>query len=96
MCFHTEPGDQSSCTEFHNRRPPRDANYVTVFSLLEMHMAGTSSDPDVVLLHRALKVQCDLILIYYWGGLCSAMPTGGSPCSAVLRHLRAVNTLVHE
>ena len=26
----------------------------------------------------------DLILIYYWGGLCSAVPMGGGPCSAVL------------
>ena len=69
---------------------------VTVLSLLEMHAAGTSGDPDVVLLRRAFRVQCDLILIYYWGGLRSAAPTGGSPCSAVLRHLRAVNALVCE
>ena len=70
--------------------------YVTVLSLLEMHAAGTSGNPDVVLLCRAFKVQCDLILIYYWDGLRLAVPTGGSPCSAVLRHLRAVNALVHE
>ena len=54
-----------------------------------------SSNPDVVLLHWAFWVQGDLILIYYWGGLCWVVPTGGGPCSAVLRHLRAVNTLVH-
>ena len=57
---------------------------------------GTSGDPDVVLLRRAFWVQGDLILIYYWGGLRSAVPTGGSPCSAVLRHLRAVNALVRK
>ena len=96
MCFHTELGDQSSHAKFHNRRPPRDANYVTVLSLLEMHVAGTSGDPDVVLLRWAFRVQCDLILIYYWGRLHSAGPTGGGPCSAVLQHLRAVNALVRE
>ena len=57
--------------------------------------SGTSSDPDVVLLRWVFWVQGDLILIYYWGGLCSAAPMGGSPCSAVLWHLRAVNALVH-
>ena len=36
----------------------------------------------------------DLILLYYWGGLRSAAPTGGGPCSAVLRHLRVANALV--
>ena len=46
--------------------------------------AGMSGDPDVILLHWAFWVQGDLILIYYWGGLCSAVPTGGGPCSAVL------------
>ena len=56
--------------------------------------SGTSSDPDVVLLCWAFWVQGDLILIYYWGGLCSAAPMGGGPCSAVLRHLRVVNALV--
>ena len=57
--------------------------------------AGTLSDPDVVLLRWAFWVQGDLILIYYWGRLCSAVPTGGDPCSAVLRHLRVANALVH-
>ena len=52
------------------------------------------SNPDVVLLHWAFWVQGDLILIYYWGGLCSAAPMGGDPCLAVLRHLRAANALV--
>ena len=52
--------------------------------------------PDVDLLCWALWVQGDLILIYCWGGLHSAVPTGGGPCSAVLRHLRVVNTLVRE
>ena len=97
MCFCAEPGDQSSRAEFHNQRPPRDANYVMVLSLLEMHAAGTSCDSDVVLLRQAFRVQCDLILIYYWGGgLRLAVPMGGGPCSAVLRHLRAVNPLVCE
>ena len=55
-----------------------------------------SGDPDVVLLRQAFRVQCDLILIYYWGGLCSAVPMGGGPCSTVFQHLRVVNALVHE
>ena len=58
--------------------------------------AGKSGNPDVVLLCWAFWVQGDLILIYYWGGLHSAAPTGGSPCSAVLRHLRVVNALARE
>ena len=45
---------------------------------------GTSSNPDVVLLRWAFWVQGDLILIYYWGGLCSVAPMGDSPYSAVL------------
>ena len=56
--------------------------------------SGMSSNPDVVQLHWAFWVQGDLILIYYWGRLRSAAPMGGGPCSAVLRHLMAVNTLV--
>ena len=70
--------------------------YVTVLSLLEMHAAGTSGDPNVVLLRRVFRVQCDLILLYYWGRLRSAAPMGGGPCSAVLRHLRAANALARE
>ena len=37
----------------------------------------------------------NLILLYYWGGLRLVAPMGGSPCSAVLLHLRVANTLVH-
>ena len=55
---------------------------------------GTTSDPDVILLHWAFWVSGDLILIYYWGVFRSAMPTGGSPCSAVLRPLWAANAMV--
>ena len=40
-------------------------------SLLEMHSAGMTNDPDVVLLRWAFWMPGDLILIYYWGGLCS-------------------------
>ena len=54
-----------------------------------------SATPNVVLLRWAFWVHSDLILIYYWGGLRLAAPTGGGPCSTVLRHLRAANTLVH-
>ena len=46
-----------------------------------------------ILLRWTFWVQGDLILIYYWGGLCLAVPMGGGPCSAVLQHLRVVNTL---
>ena len=53
-----------------------------------------TNDPDVVLLRWMFWVQGDLILIYYWGGLCSVAPTGSGPCSTVLRHLRVVNALV--
>ena len=56
---------------------------------------GMFGDPDGVLPHWAFWVQSDLILIYYWGGLRSVVPTGGGSCSAVLRHLRLANALVH-
>ena len=69
--------------------------YMSRFSLCwRCTRSGMSSDPDVVLLHWAFWVQGDLILIYYWGGLCLAAPMGSSPCSAVFRHLRVVNALV--
>ena len=53
-----------------------------------------TNDPDVVLLPWAFWVQGDLILIYYWGGLCLVAVMGGSPCSAVLRPLWAANAMV--
>ena len=74
---------------------PKYAIYVTVLSLLEMHSGGNvqrlrcrPSSPGVL-------GASDLILIYYWGGLRLVVPMGGGPCSAVLRHLRVANALVH-
>ena len=58
--------------------------------------AGTAGDPMWSYHAGAFWVRGDLILIYYWGGLHLAAPTGGGPCSAVLRHLRAANALVRE
>ena len=57
---------------------------------------GTTSDPDVVLLRWAFWVRSDLILIYYWGGLHSAVPMGSGPCSAVLLTLWVANAMVHK
>ena len=68
--------------------------YVTVLSLLEMHSGGNVRRPRCRPSSPGVLGASDLIVIYYWGGLCSAAPTGDSPCSAVLRHLRAANTLV--
>ena len=67
---------------------------VTVLSLLEMHSGGNVWRPRCCPSSPGVLGVSDLILIYYWGGLCSAAPTGGGPCSAVLRHLRVANTLV--
>ena len=94
VCFLAELGDQqvvlSSKIGAHPGTP-----IMSQFSLCwRCTQLETSSDPDVVLLCWASWVQGDLILIYYWGGLCSVVPTGGGPCSTVLRHLRAVNALV--
>ena len=69
--------------------------YVTVLSLLEMHSGGNVRPPQCRPSSSGILDASDLILIYYWGGLCSAVPTGSGPCSAVLQHLRAANTLVH-
>ena len=69
--------------------------YVTVLSLLEMHSGGNVRRPRCRPFSPGVLGASDLILLYYWGGLHSAAPTGGGPCSAVLRHLRAANTLVH-
>ena len=68
---------------------------VTVLSLLEMHSGGNVRGPRCRPFSPGILGASDLILIYYWGGLCSAAPTGSGPCSAVLRHLRAANALVH-
>ena len=95
VCFLAELGDQTSCAEFQNRCPPRDANYVTVLSLLEMHSGRNVRRPRCHPSSPGVLGASDLILIYYWGRLCLVAPTDGSPCSAVLRHLRAANTLVH-
>ena len=67
---------------------------VTVLSLLEMHSGGNVRRPRCCPFSPGVLGASDLILIYYWGGLHSAAPTGGSPCSAVLRHLRVANALV--
>ena len=67
---------------------------VTVLSLLEMHSGGNIRRPRCRPFSLGVLGASDLILIYYWGGLRSAAPMGGSPWSAVLRHLRAANALV--
>ena len=95
VCFLGELGDQTSRAKFQNQRPPRDANYVMVLSLLEMHSGGNVQWPWCRPSLPGVLGASDLILIYYWGGLRSVAPTGGSPCFAVLQHLRAANTLVH-
>ena len=69
--------------------------YVTVLSLLEMHLGGNVWRLRCCPSLQGVLGASDLILIYYWGGLCTAVPMGGSPCSAVLQHLWAANTLVH-
>ena len=94
VCFLAELGDQTSRAKFQNWRPPRDANYVTVLSLLEMHSGGNVWRPLCHPSSPGVLGASDLILIYYWGGLRSAAPMGGGPCSAVLRHLRVANALV--
>ena len=68
---------------------------VTVLSLLEMHSGGNVRRPRCRPFLPGVLGASDLILLYYWGGLRSAAPTGGGPCSAVLRHLRAANALLH-
>ena len=95
MCFLAELGDQQVAPSSKNWRPPRDTNYVTVLSLLEMHLGGNVRRPRCRPFLPAVLGASDLILLYYWGGLHSAAPMGGGPCSAVLRHLRAANALVH-
>ena len=67
---------------------------VTVLSLLEMHSGGNIGRPQCRPFSPGILGASDLILIYYWGGLRSAAPMGGGPCSAVLQHLRAANALV--
>ena len=74
---------------------PEISHYVsTVLSLLEMHSGGNVRRPRCCPFSPGVLGASDLILLYYWGGLCSAAPTGSGPCSAVLRHLRAANALV--
>ena len=79
VCFLAEPGDQqvapSSKIGTHPGMP-----IMSRFGLCwRCTWSGTSSEPDVVLLRWEFWVQGDLILIYYWGGLCLAAPTGGGP-----------------
>ena len=66
-----------------------------VLSLLEMHSGGNVRRPRCRPFSPGVLGASDLILVYYWGRLCSVAPTGGGPCSAVLRHLRVANALVH-
>ena len=44
--------------------------------------AGSDQQPDVILFPWALLMQVWPNTIYYWGGLYSAVPMGGGPCSA--------------
>ena len=43
---------------------------------------GMSGDPNGCPYSPGVLGASDLILIYYWGGLRSAAPMGGGPCSA--------------
>ena len=72
----------------------RKVTYVTVLSLLEMHSGRNVRRPRCRPFSLGILGASDLILLYYWGRLRSAAPTGGGPCSTVLRHLRAANALV--
>ena len=72
-----------------------DMTYVTVLSLLEMHSGGNVRRPRCRPFSPGILGASDLILLYYCGGLCSVAPMSGGPCSAVLRHLKAANALVH-
>ena len=65
-------------------------------SLLEMHLGGNDQRPQCRPTLLVFWVHGDLILIYYWCGLCSAVPTCGSPCSAVLQPLWVANAMVHN
>ena len=49
--------------------------------------ARNDQRPDIVLLCRVLLMQVWPNVIYYWGRLCSAVPTGGGPYSAGTRTL---------
>ena len=71
-----------------------DGVCATVLSLLEMHSRGNIQRPRCHPSSLGFLGASDLILIYYWGGLRSAAPMGGGPCSTILRHLRAANALV--
>ena len=57
---------------------------VMVLSLLEMHSGGNVWRPQCRPSSLGVLGVSDLILLYYWGGLRSAAPMGGGPCSTVL------------
>ena len=80
VCFFAELGDQQVVPSL-KIGPPRDANYVIVLSLLEMHSGGNVRLPRCHPFSPGVLGTSDLILIYYWGGLCSAAPMDGGPCS---------------
>ena len=94
VCFLAELGDQQVAPSSKIRHPPRDANYVRVLSLLEMHSGGNVWRPRCCPFSPGVLGASDLILLYYWGRLCSVVPMGGGPCSTVLQHLKVANALV--
>ena len=59
------------------KHEPHIATCVTVLSLLEMHSGRNVRRPRCRPFSPGVLGASDLILIYYWGGLRSAAPTGG-------------------
>ena len=71
VCLLAEPGDQQVTPSFKIGAHPGTPIMSWFCLCWRCTRVGMSSDPNVILLRWAFWVQGDLILIYYWGGLCS-------------------------
>ena len=63
-------------------------------SLLEMHSGGNDQQCQCRPTSLGILGARWPNTFYYWGGLCSAAPTGGGPCFAVLQPLWVANAMV--
>ena len=94
--FFYRAGWPTSHTKFHKLASTQGCQLCHGCLCWRCTQAGSNWWTDVILPHWALLVQGWPNTTYYWGGLHSVAPTGGSPCSGGTPTLVSANPLVRK